>query len=319
MLEATEVTDVTLSTYSGILSPARQVPMDIVAGVLHELQNPIAAILIAAENIRDGLLEDRDQLREEGTLIVAHATRLMILGDQILSYARTGKPESGRDICALSADEVINHAVNGVAALLRQREFTLECDIQNGLPLLRGDLQLLSQCLENLISNAVKYSGRSRWIGVSAVLAESALSGQEEIRIGICDRGLGISAEDLPRIFEPFYRSRRPGMSAIRGSGLGLSIAKGCAEACGGSLSLVSQEGAGCAFTVHLPLHGASAEEARQQVGATDAGEPICQSAADQSGPGLLPVESIGQHLFARAECCTLQDEPSGEHSRMRV
>lgn len=253
-----------VGTYAGPLTRVKPVPVDIVAGVLHELQTPIAVILSAGENIRDGLL-DSDRLREEGTTIVAQAIRLRNLWDQILLYASTGKTGPRLDIRTLTAGEIIDRAVGGVSVLLQQGGFTLQREIQKGLPLLRGDLQLLSQCLENLIANAVKYSGLSRWVGVSALLGESSTDGGEEIRICVGDRGLGISAEDLPYIFEPFYRSRHPAVSKIRGSGLGLSIARGCAESCGGALSVASQEGAGCVFTLHLPLHGGSAaEEARQ-------------------------------------------------------
>jgi signal transduction histidine kinase len=249
-----------VGTHAGEMTRMKHEPADIVAGALHELQTPIAAILSAGENIRDGLL-DNDRVREEGTIIVAQAMRLRNLWDQILLCVSTGKTGPRRDIRTLTAGEVIDRAVDGVSILLQQGGFTLHREIQMELPVLRGDLQLLSQCLENLIANAVKYSGQSRWVGVSAFLGESSIHGGEEIRICVGDRGLGVSAEDLPYIFEPFYRSRRPAVSKIRGSGLGLSIAKGCAEACGGALSVVSEEGAGCVFTLHLPLHGEPAAD----------------------------------------------------------
>jgi len=254
---------------AGTVKQVRAEPMDIVACVLHELRTPITAILCAGENIRDGLLEDKDSLREEGTMIIAQAMRLMNLGDQILLYASTGKPGPRRDMRALTVGEVIDYAVGSAFILLQQGGFTLERDVQPGLPALRGDLSLLSQCLENLIANAVKYSGRSRWVGVSALVGDSSSSGREEIHISVRDRGLGISAEDLPYIFEPFYRSQRPAVSKIRGNGLGLPIAKSCAEACGSTLSVVSEEGVGSVFTLHLPLHkGLEAELAKQKVGA---------------------------------------------------
>jgi signal transduction histidine kinase len=243
--------------------------MDIVACVLHELRNPITAILSAGENIRDGLLEDKDSLREEGILIIAQAMRLMNLGDQILLYASTGKPGPRLDMRALTVFDVIDHAVSSSFVLLEQGGFTLEQEIHPGLPTLFGDLSLLSQCLQNLIANALKYSGQSRWVGVFARVAVGSSAGPEEIQISVRDRGLGISEEDLPHVFEPFYRSGRPAVSKIRGSGLGLSIAKGCAESCGGTLSVVSEEGLGCVFTLHLPLHrGSEAEPEMQEVGA---------------------------------------------------
>jgi signal transduction histidine kinase len=243
--------------------------MDIVACVLHELRTPITAILSAGENIRDGLLEDEASLREEGTIIIAQAMRLMNLGDQIMLYASTRKPGPRPDMRALTVVEVIDNAVNNASILLQQGGFTLEREIQPGLPALCGDLSLLSQCLQNLIANAVKYSGQSRWVGVSAFVGEGFRARQEEIHISVRDRGLGISEDDLPHVFEPFYRSRRPAVSKIHGSGLGLSIAKSCAEACGGTLSVVSEEGSGCVFTLHLPLHRELVEQlAKQEVGA---------------------------------------------------
>lgn len=243
----------------------RTAPIDLVACVLHELRIPITAILAAGENVRDGLPADKDRLREEGTIIVSQAMRLMNLGDQLLLYASTENPR--HDMRKLSAAEVIDDALKNTSVLVQQGEFSLERDIQPGLPALCGDLSLLSQCLQNLISNAVKYSGQSRWVGVSALVAETLRAGQKEIQIRVRDCGLGISAQDLPHVFEPFYRSRRPAVSRIRGSGLGLSIAKSCAEACGGLLSVASEEGAGCVFTLHLPVNGAfEAAPAMRQV-----------------------------------------------------
>ena len=256
-------------TCARTVKQSRAESMDIVACVLHELRIPITAILSSGENIRDGLLEDKDSLREEGTNIIAQAMRLMNLGDQILLYASTGRPGPRRDMRALTVADVIDDAVNSADILLRQGGFTLEREIQPRLPAVCGDLSLVSQCLQNLIANAVKYSGKSRWVGVSALVAESSGAGQEEVHISVRDRGLGISEEDSPHVFEPFYRSRHPAVSKIRGSGLGLSIAKGCAEACGGALSVVSEEGAGCVFTLHLPLHGGlEAELGKQEVSA---------------------------------------------------
>jgi len=285
-----------LCTCGDRVTTEKPAPLDIIAGVLHELETPLAAILAAGENIRDGLLEDRERLCAEGKIIVAYARRLRSLGDQILLYASTGEQGIIRDIRALTAGEVIDNAVDSVSILLEQRGFTLEREIEMGLPLLRGDLRLISQCLENLITNAVKYSGQSRWVGVSAVLGECSVSGREEIRIDVRDRGWGISAEDLPYIFEPFYRSRRPPVSRIPGSGLGLSIARSSVEACGGTLSVVSQEGGGCVFTLHLPSHREAKAARGNQFGISGLDSGLARLTA----PGRLrgdssPVPSLAQ------------------------
>lgn len=247
--------------YAKTVKRMRAEPIDIVACLMHELRTPITAILSAGENIRDGLLEDKDSLRQEGSAIISQAMRLIKLGDQFMLYARTGRIGPSCDMRALTAADVIDNAVNCTLVLLEQGNFILEREIQPALPALSGDLCLLSRCLENLIANAVKYSMKSRWVGVSALVGEGRRAGQREIQINVRDRGLGISQEDLPHIFEPFYRSRRPAVSKIGGSGLGLSIAKSCVEDCGGSLSVASEEGVGCVFTLHLPLYREVAAE----------------------------------------------------------
>jgi signal transduction histidine kinase len=261
-------------TSTGTVKHLGTEPMDMVACVMHELRTPITAILAAGENIRDGRL-DKNDLREEGVLIIAEAMRLMNLGDQILLYAKAGRSGLRREVRTLTAGEVIGHAVNGASIHLQQAGFTLEQEIQPDLPPLRGDLSLLSRCLHNLITNGVKYSGQSRWLGVSALIGERSRDGQEEIQISVRDRGLGISAEDLPHVFEPFYRGHSPAVSKIHGTGLGLSIAKSCAEACGGTISVVSTEGSGCSFNLHLPLHGELAAQLANQEGDAEKGRAL--------------------------------------------
>ena len=238
---------------AGEAKQMRAEPVDIVACVFHELRTPITALLSSGENIRDGLVDGRS-LREEGLHIIEQAMRLMNLGDQILLYASAKKGGPRHDLRSLTASEVIENAVNNTVVLFKQGQVALEREVQPGLPFVQGDLFLLSQCVQNLISNAVKYGAETNWVGISALLGESRGVGKE-IRIGVHDRGRGINEEDLPHIFEPFFRGRCAVASRIPGSGLGLSIAKRYAEACGGTLSVVSEKDLGSVFTLHLPLN----------------------------------------------------------------
>ena len=139
-------------------------------------------------------------------------------------------------------------------------------EIKPDLPPVAGDLSLLSQCLQNLIANAVKYSGHSRWVGISADLVGMGLS-SAEVQISVHDHGIGIASADLAHVFEPFYRGRRSVQAQIRGTGLGLSIAKRCAEAFGGYLTVASEEGIGSVFTLHLPASGTSFKRTIQTTG----------------------------------------------------
>src|SRR5580704_17816724 len=128
-----KMSNAAMVTCPGTMKQVRAEPMDIVACVLHELRTPITAILSAGENIRDGLLKDKDSLREEGTIIIAQAMRLMNLGDQILLYASTEKPRPRRNMSTLAIGELIDSAVNSALILLQQGGFTLEQEIQPGL------------------------------------------------------------------------------------------------------------------------------------------------------------------------------------------
>ncbi len=105
--------------------------------------------------------------------------------------------------------------------------------------------------MQNLVTNALKYGGEPAWLGVRAVLAKNG-SGPE-IQVSISDRGIGIAASDLRHIFKPFYRSPSVAATPIRGTGLGLAVAKGVAEAMNGRLSVTSAPGQGSTFTLHLP------------------------------------------------------------------
>jgi len=226
--------------------------MDFVASVSHELRTPIAAILCAGENVKDGFARAREDLVEQGSIIVDQAEQLAELVDQVLLFAATtAKPRYA--LGPVQVSEIIAMALRNTAALLEKSGFTVEQQTQQGLPQALGDLSAISRCLQNLIVNAVKYDAGKHRIGVAAKLADS-VTHRKEIRISVQDSGPGISSSDLPRIFEPFYRSPRVVAAQIHGTGLGLSIAKSIIEAVGGRLSVVSEAGVGSTFTVHLPV-----------------------------------------------------------------
>jgi signal transduction histidine kinase len=128
----------------------------------------------------------------------------------------------------------------------------VEREIDPNLPEINADFGVLSQCVQNLITNAVKYGGQNKWIGVRASL--SRRSSPALINVTVEDHGIGIDDEELKHIFEPFYRSPKVIESPVHGTGLGLALAKNFAEAMGGWLTVTSKPGIGSAFTIHLPV-----------------------------------------------------------------
>jgi signal transduction histidine kinase len=227
--------------------------MEFVASVSHELRTPITAILTAGENIRDGVVDKPEGLVEQGSIITEQAARLMQLVNQVLEFTASTWNRPLQSPRRLQISEVVAHALQNTAGLLKGAGFTVEQNIEPGLPSVIADLSMLSQCLQNLITNAVKFSNGNRWIGLSA-RTEKAENGNHEVLISVRDRGLGISRSDLPYIFDPFYRSPRVVAAQIHGTGLGLYIAQRSAEAFGGRVSIITELGVGSVLTIHLPV-----------------------------------------------------------------
>jgi signal transduction histidine kinase len=234
--------------------------MDFVASVSHELRTPMAAILSAGQNITDGFVPD---LKVYGSIITSQARQLIDLVDQILLFVSMKGGNENYFLQPLDLTEVLDQVRRSTAALFDQRGFAVDFHTQESLPRVLGDIRLLSQCLQNLIGNAVKYSGGSRRISVSSDCEELGGSGKE-VRISVHDWGIGISSEELPNVFEPFYRSPRVVAAQIHGTGLGLAVTKHLVEAMRGRVSVVSEEGVGSVFTLHLRI----AEESLPESGA---------------------------------------------------
>ncbi len=230
--------------------------MEFVALVSHELRTPLAVISSAADNIADGLVNGKEDLRRYGSVIQNQSRQVTELVNQILLFASTNNQKNRYMLRSLTPSEIIDAAVDKTGIMLQEAGFQLEQHIATDLPYVKGDLSALSQCLQNLIVNAVKYSGEGRWIGIRAFVHDSGDANSKEVRIAVQDRGIGIGQSEITHIFEPFYRTAEASAAQIHGTGLGLSLAKNIAEAMGGRLSAVSEVSVGSVFTLHLPIAG---------------------------------------------------------------
>jgi signal transduction histidine kinase len=240
-----------------------QLQMDFVAAVSHELRTPLAVISAAAENIADGVVSGQKQLTEYGTEIKNQARQLMQLVEQILLFAATRDNRHPYTLRPVNVKDVIDVALKNTAGVIEAAGVTVEQEIAPNLPPITGDLPALSHCLQNLITNAVKYGGDARWMRIQAEPRDREGRGKE-VQISVEDKGIGIEPADLQRIFEPFYRSSAATAAQIHGTGLGLPLARDIAEAMGGNLTVSSEPGKGSRFTLHLPV----AETTAVQVGA---------------------------------------------------
>jgi signal transduction histidine kinase len=226
--------------------------MQFISAVSHELRTPLAVICSAADNLADGVVHGEQQLWEYRSMIASQARQLTTLMEQVLSFAASGELKPQYHLRLLRVSEIMDATVEKTAGLLQDAQFELEQDIEPGLPPVIGDVDALSQCLQNLIVNAAKYSGENRWIGLRAALGENA--GKTEIQISVADHGIGIKSSELNRIFQPFFRSPSVIAAQVHGTGLGLSLAANIAQAMNGRLSVSSTLGEGSVFTLHLPI-----------------------------------------------------------------
>jgi signal transduction histidine kinase len=137
-----------------------------------------------------------------------------------------------------------------------------------------ADPAAAGMCMENLLSNAVKYAGASHWISIRAQAVPARAP--TEVQISVTDRGMGISARDLPHIFEPFYRVQSVREHQIRGVGLGLYLVDRAMEGMGGRVSVSSEVGRGSCFTLHFPIAGTS-EHPQTDSGVPDAKRDVLQ------------------------------------------
>ena len=231
-----------------------QLQMDFVTTVSHELRTPLTIISSAAENIASGVVDTPTRVEEYGEVIGHEVTQLAALVERILRFAAIRDGRQAYSIEHLSAAEIVDGALAGTSRLIHAAQFTVERDVPPDLPLVSGDRMAVSQCLENLITNALKYGKKNRWIRVSAI-ADAA---SQAVRVSVSDQGLGIDPRELERIFEPFYRGREAKAAQIHGTGLGLALARQIAEDMGGTLTVESAPGQGSTFTIALPAVSAA-------------------------------------------------------------
>ncbi len=225
---------------------ARQ-QVEFVAGVSHELRTPLAVICSAAENLSHGIVTSEAQVRRYGSLIEGEGRRLAELVEQVLEYAGAHSDRVRYAMRPLDVAPLVDEALAACERLASEAGVRVESSLAPDLPAIAGDPAALGRVIQNLVGNAIKY------VGGDTVVRVSARADGGAVVLAVEDEGPGIRPEDLPHIFEPFYRGRDAVDAQIRGSGLGLSLARRVVEAHGGTITVESRVGEGSTFVVRLP------------------------------------------------------------------
>jgi signal transduction histidine kinase len=227
------------------LEHAEQLRRNMVADVAHELRTPLSNIQGYLEAIRDRVIKPDAaticSLNEEAALLSRLVNEL-----QELSLAEAGELKlvyQAEDIAKL-----VNQAVTPWQPQLAAKEISLSLDLPDNLPPVNIDWQRVNQVLHNLLENAVAHTHKGGTINVAAITQG------DWVEVSVSDTGEGIPAEDLPNIFERFYRVDKSRARVTGGSGLGLTIAKRLVEAHGGKITVQSKLGKGSRFSFTLPI-----------------------------------------------------------------
>ncbi|TAM81155.1 MAG: HAMP domain-containing protein [Jatrophihabitans sp.] len=221
----------------------------LVSTVSHELRTPLTSIAGYLELVLDGEAGAvGDEARDMLTVVERNVVRLRTLIEDLLTQSRI---EAGRlrvTVTRIDLREVVSDVIAALAPIADSREVALVADVPAAADLhVEGDLRQLEQALTNLVANAVKFTPEQGRVSVHGFVAE------DRAVLEVSDTGIGIPAEELPRLFERFYRASNAASAEIPGTGLGLSIVQQIVQAHGGQLAVESTVGAGTTFRIRLP------------------------------------------------------------------
>jgi signal transduction histidine kinase len=218
---------------------------EFVSTVTHELKTPIATIRAIADALLRGRLNG-DGIREYAGLLVQESRRLTRLVDNLLAYARVTDVTELYSYERVAPAELIEDSIGGFQQQLTDGHFDVVSDVPLDLPLVRGDRTALRLALDNLIDNAIRYSGEHRWIRVGARRSDSS------VVIEVRDHGVGIPPEEIQAVQRRFVRGHR---TRTHGSGLGLAIVKRVAAHHEGRFELHSEVGVGTRASFDVPIY----------------------------------------------------------------
>ena len=266
-----------------------QMKSDFVAITSHELRTPITAI----RGFVTTLLRNRDRLSPEQVeafvaTIDRHSQRLARLVDDLLLVSRI---EAGSIRLSMEETDLATLLAGAAEAFGPEGRSRIRVSVVPERPTVVVDPHRVDQVLRNLVENALKFSDPSQPVEVSGAVRDG------RVEIAVADRGVGISPEDLPRIFDRFHQGERAITRETEGAGLGLYITKRLVEAMGGTIEVSSAPGRGSTFTVTLPAPGGPESPAGGPAGSARPGTGGPASA--RSVPGMGPGSAEGPSVAA--------------------
>lgn len=224
--------------------------LELVARISHELRTPLSTITCAGENLADNLVTTAQETQYYGQLIRQEGRRLTkTLGDILLCCRLQARTDTVLTLRPTDVRSVVELALAECEVVASDQGVRIDRAVERGLPAVQGDGLALKVAIKNLLINAVKYGGGEP-VRVSA--RSRRTGGAVDVLIEVEDHGPGIPADELSRIFEPFYRGRLAQNREIEGSGIGLSIVRQVVRLHGGRIRVSSVEPQGTRFTLQF-------------------------------------------------------------------
>ncbi|OGN99489.1 MAG: hypothetical protein A2Y89_04370 [Chloroflexi bacterium RBG_13_51_18] len=218
---------------------------DLVGNISHELRTPIAGIKAMTETLQDGAINDKEAARDFLARIAGEVDRLSQIVAELtqLSRIETGQAELKMEPVNLNA--LIDEVLAEMSPLAERQRVNLSKELSPSLPLVQADKDRIRQTIINLAHNAIKFNKPAGQVTVATNYDDKSVT------VSVADTGIGISKEDLPHVFERFFKVDKARSGG--GSGLGLAIAKHTVQSHGGEIRVQSEEGKGSTFSFSLP------------------------------------------------------------------
>jgi two-component system phosphate regulon sensor histidine kinase PhoR len=234
------------------LERMERIRKDFVINVSHELRTPLASIQGYTETLLDGALNDPDHNIRFLTIIRQNAERLGRLTADLMTLSRLEQKATKFQFASYYVSDLVADCVDSMRPMAEKKRIEIELRPMPGKAEVFCDSEAVHQVIMNLLDNALKYTpeGGKITVGTSEVLTPT-----EMVQISVSDTGIGIPKEDLPRLFERFYRVDKARSRELGGTGLGLAIVKHLVRAMGGDVRVDSELNKGSTFLFTLPVH----------------------------------------------------------------
>lgn len=220
---------------------------DFVANIAHELHTPLASIKALSETLLEGAIDDSAVAQEFLTKMDAEVDRLTQMVHELRELSRIESGELPLRMEPTDVGVVVEHAADRLRTQAERAGLKLIINVPPDIPPALADSERIEQVLVNLLHNAIKFTSPGGEVTISV------RSERNNVLLSVIDTGIGIAADDLPRIFERFYKSDKARSGG--GTGLGLAIAKHIVQEHGGRIWAESEEGKGATFTFTLPIN----------------------------------------------------------------